>query len=595
MKRQPTAAYWFCGLGGKSLGFQRAGFRCVGAFDIDPEACADHEYITGDMAQEIDFAKVMPDELRERHEGCPDVLAMSPPCKGFSGCLPLKHSKSQKYVQLNSLVERAIWLACETWEVPPKFIIMENVPRILKRGRKWLDLVEALLRSYDYSCRETTHDCGELGGLAQHRHRFLMVARHIPQMGEPVHVPPKQRVLAIGDVLSDLPVPLPGSDAGGPLHALPKLSPLNWLRLALIPAGGDWRDLPSVVELHNGSCDVDLPERSGRQNGGFGVENWNSAAHAVIAEGTVRNTRASVADPRTCKCRSTVYGVAGFDEASNTVVGYAKHDNGPYSVADPRVICRRNDGGHGVRGWRQPSHSIIGAAQIHNFSAAVADPRVHDDGRYRGGHGVKGWEEPSATIRGAHEVRLAPASVADPRMTHETRKGNPGVSNWSQPAHTVIGDCRSYKGANVADPRLAVPTHYIDPRVTAAWGPLSAGVPGFELIRQALIGEALDLVTKKARHVIIRAADGTWHRPMTTLELAVLQGLPHVVGGDWLQLAGGSKKRHRERIGNAVPPPAAEAIAYEILEALDASEKNTFRLNASPVWVNGDEQPEASA
>jgi hypothetical protein len=58
--------------------------------------------------------------------------------------------------------------------------------------------------------------------------------------------PSKKRVRACGEVLGEL--PLPEQEEAGELHRLPKLSWLNWVRLALIPAGGDWRDLPGMHE-----------------------------------------------------------------------------------------------------------------------------------------------------------------------------------------------------------------------------------------------------------------------------------------------------------------------------------------------------------
>lgn len=68
---------------------------------------------------------------------------------------------------------------------------------------------------------------------------------------------------------------------------------------------------------------------------------------------------------------------------------------------------------------------------------------------------------------------------------------------------------------------------------------------------------------------MIIAPDGTWHRPFTTLELAALQGL--VDPGEWLELEGTSDTAWRERIGNAVPPPAASAVASVIGSALLAT------------------------
>lgn len=82
---------------------------------------------------------------------------------------------------------------------------------------------------------------------------------------------------------------------------------------------------------------------------------------------------------------------------------------------------------------------------------------------------------------------------------------------------------------------------------------------------------------------LIVAEDGTWHRPLTTLELAALQGL---VDCEALTLDGTSHSKWRERIGNAVPPPAAAAIAGVMGTAiLLARAGESFMLSDAPVWV----------
>jgi hypothetical protein len=84
---------------------------------------------------------------------------------------------------------------------------------------------------------------------------------------------------------------------------------------------------------------------------------------------------------------------------------------------------------------------------------------------------------------------------------------------------------------------------------------------------------------------IIIAADGTWHRPLTTLELAVLQSFPAIFNGAPLVLAGTSHTRWREAIGNAVPPDAAEAIGEQLLRSLLLSSVGAFTLDNNEVWV----------
>ena len=83
---------------------------------------------------------------------------------------------------------------------------------------------------------------------------------------------------------------------------------------------------------------------------------------------------------------------------------------------------------------------------------------------------------------------------------------------------------------------------------------------------------------------VIRALDGTWHRPFTTLELAALRSLLNPE--EYLQLGGFSDSAYRERIGNAVPPDAAAAVAGAMgTTLLRAWSGQTFMLSGPPTWA----------
>lgn len=517
-----TFGVLFAGLGGLTRGFEDAGFEEVFALDYDAAACRDHGRICKREATQADLATMTPDELRALSPRRPDVLVSSPPCVAFSGCLPQAQSVTPEYQAISSLAFRGIWLALEAWaDSPPPLVLIENVPRINSRGRQWLDDLKALFAAYGYAWAESTHDCGELGGLAQHRRRFLGVARHRAQVPEFLYEPRKQNVRGVGEVLESLPVPVPGGADGGPLHRLQRLSLLNWIRLALIPAGSDWRALPEQVEL-------------------------------------------------TCSPRSGVYGVHGWQAASGTVVGEARIDNGCWAVADPRSVCVRREGALGVTGWAQPTHAVIGAASVQNTALQVADPRIHFQHR-AGALGVDGWEAPAGTVIG--EARCYQGSnVADPRLPERANRqnGGYGVNAWDRGSHAVIATAKvDVSWSSVADPRL----------------PLVA--------LDGAAGELPPLGDKRPIHAVIEAADGTWHRPLTTLELAVLQGFePHDERG-WLELDGKSERGWRKRIGNAVPPPAARAIAASCLRTLTACAAGGLLLSGEPVWVKGRIEREA--
>lgn len=62
--------------------------------------------------------------------------------------------------------------------------------------------------------------------------------------------------------------------------------------------------------------------------------------------------------------------------------------------------------------------------------------------------------------------------------------------------------------------------------------------------------------------------------------------MPLIEPEEYLELDGLSDQAWRERIGNAVPPDAAQAIAEVMGTTLLLAETGeTFMLSATPVWV----------
>src|SRR5688500_4673110 len=201
------ALHLFCGIGGGASGVVDEGFDSCGAADNHAGAARDVEPAPRAPATRADLEQMTPGELAAACDGYPDVVFTSPPCKGMSGCLSEAKARSPEYQRMNALTLRGVWLAIEAFPVLPRLLILENVPKILSRGAEWLARIEALLHAYGYAVTRSTHDCGELGGLAQHRRRFMLVARHLETCAPFLRVPATQRVRGIGEVLGELPVP----------------------------------------------------------------------------------------------------------------------------------------------------------------------------------------------------------------------------------------------------------------------------------------------------------------------------------------------------------------------------------------------------
>ncbi|VFR80964.1 C-5 cytosine-specific DNA methylase [plant metagenome] len=688
----------FFGLGGGAAGFQDArpeipGLQgrmvCVGGIDVDPAGAEDFHRFTGvrgtvrdlfDRSQYLAFhgkeppagwAEAMPDDLRAAAHGKrPNIVFLSAPCKGFSGLLSETRSTTAKYQALNRLTLRGVWLMLEAWAADPVDVILfENVPRIATRGRHLLDQITGMLRHYGYIVRETTHDCGELGGLAQSRKRFLLIARHAEKVPPFIYEPPKRPLRSVGEVLSRY--ARPGDPAAGPMHRIPALNWKTWVRLAFVEAGKDWRSLNRltvenghlrdyliVPEAHHGFLGVQdwagtsgtVSSRCGPTNGaysvadprqemysaGYGVNAWDAATGAVAGESLPSNGRFSVADPRAHDgaAQYQQYGVMSMDDTAGAVIGVKSPGQGTFSVADPRgygADTHKNvfrvvpwaaaagtvSGGHGPSSGGQcvadPRHdgpakhsnefrvvpfdgqarAVTGA---HGTGQCVADPLPDWAGRH--GHlAVTDWDATSRTVTaGGKGVQGGYLSVADPRPKAEGKLFTKyPVTRFNQHSGTVIGgdDMGAYA---VADPRSRMSAergyqtagHYgvVDPGQPS--GAVSAAAchdNGRWSVADWRLPDASDRLV-----CVIRALDGTWHRPFTTLDLAALQSLydpdDYAEAAEQFMLHGTSDQAWRERIGNAVPKRAATAMAEEIGRAiLLARAGESFQLASTPIWV----------
>lgn len=568
----------FAGLGGGARGFNRgearvgqmqARFRCIGGIDVDPAAMRDFQRLAGvpgtvlDMFDReqyrafhgedpaADWREATPADIqRAAGNERPHIVFLSAPCKGFSGLLSETKSKTAKYQALNRLTLRGVWLMLEAWaDDPPELVLFENVPRLATRGRALLDQITAMLRAYGYATAETTHDCGELGGLAQSRKRFLLVARHIAKVPPLLYEPERRTLRAVGDVLGRM--LLPGDLRAGPMHRVPALQWKTWVRLAFVEAGSDWRSLNRLaIEGGNLRDYLIVPTMF---SGALGVRKWDEKTGAVAGESLPLNGAFSVADPRAPEgaLQYQQYGVLPWSDHAGAVIGVKSPGQGTFSVADPRCQVVKHNNCFRVVRWDRQAGTVTGGGHPSAGGQCVADPR--NRGADFAKYAVADWSGPAGTVISGSTTGQGAYAVADPRSGMEPGReayltgGHYGVVPWSSAAGAVsAAACHDNGRWSVADPRMPAATENIV--------------------------------------AMIQAEDGTWHRPFTTLELAALQSL--VDPEEQLELDGLSDQAWRERIGNAVPSDAAQAIANEMGRTLLlAWSGETFQLSAAPVWV----------
>lgn len=578
----------FAGLGGGAKGFNQAQprvgnlqakFRCIGGVDVDAAAIRDFERLTGapgtvldlfDREQYRDFHGCEPPEgwreatpqdiQRAAGNERPSIVLLSPPCKGYSGLLSETKSRTAKYQALNRLTLRGVWLMLEAWkDNPPEMVLLENVPRISSRGRHLLDQIIGLLDQYGYATAETTHDCGEIGGLAQSRKRFLLVARHVEKVPPFLYEPERRPLQSVGSVLGRM--PMPGDARVGPMHRIPRLAWKSWVRLAFVEAGSDWRSLKRLVVEEGMLRDYLLvPEM---RRGAYGVNRWADTSGVVTAQNRASNGAFSVADPR-------------FKQSDKWSDGQA-------------YIVKR---------WGEARGTITGASAPGSSAQAVADPR-YGEARHANVFRVVRCDGSAGAITGDFKPTSG-GGVADPRPGWDRHGNNLSVMDWEGHAKTIIAGGKGVQGGwmSVADPRPGIKREVGDAYLTAGhygvvpWegyaGAVSAAA-GYDNGRWSVADPRLPEADEKLVATIL-AEDGTHHRPFTTFELGALQSLYDPE--EWIELDGLSDSAWRERIGNAIPSDSAEAIGHVMgTTLLLARAGETFILSAQPIWV----QPIAAA
>jgi len=278
----------FCGAGGITEGFKRAGFECLYANDIDRWAIetfrANHPGTLTDNRpiEEVDTAKLR--RKLELAKGALDVLVGGPPCQGFSINAPERFLDDER----NSLFRHYVRFLDE---FQPKTLLFENVPGMLSLGDGVLfECILDALRKHGYTLSVRILFAGHYG-VPQERWRTIVLGtrRAMPiDHPSPTHFasaranfrggrtmtfrllplerPTLKRAVTVADALDDLPRLKMGEGGeivtydkephsefaramrnGEPVtynHFAGVLSLQNIERMKHVKPGGSWRDIP---------------------------------------------------------------------------------------------------------------------------------------------------------------------------------------------------------------------------------------------------------------------------------------------------------------------------------------------------------------
>jgi DNA (cytosine-5)-methyltransferase 1 len=264
---RPTAFDLFCGCGGLTVGLKRAGFRVLGAVDVDPLSVKTYKANHRDVRLwEKDIRELDPQELLDTFglkKGGLDLLAGCPPCQGFStmrtlnGAVVVDDPRNDLLLEFERFVEALL----------PRAVMMENVPGLADDVR--FDAFRRRLKKLGYLGDHRILNAADYG-VPQRRRRLIYLAG----MGLAVPFAEKSgRRKTVKEAIGGLPE---AGQSGDPVHDMPENRTPKVLEIIrLIPKdGGSRRDLPEEFQLEchkrcNGFKDV------------YGRMTWNDVAPTI--------------------------------------------------------------------------------------------------------------------------------------------------------------------------------------------------------------------------------------------------------------------------------------------------------------------------
>lgn len=159
----------FCGVGGLSMGFRKAGIPMVAAYDNWDVAVAVYGQNMRHAVKQLDLLDVE-GALEEIKPLRPDLIVGGPPCQDFSSA-----GKRTEGSNANLTTAFAqIVASCR-----PRVVVMENVPRV-RTSAAYRQAVE-VMRAAGFNFFETTLDAS-VCNVPQIRKRFFAVGWQGPQL-----------------------------------------------------------------------------------------------------------------------------------------------------------------------------------------------------------------------------------------------------------------------------------------------------------------------------------------------------------------------------------------------------------------------------
>lgn len=241
----------FCGAGGLSLGFDKAGFKNVFAVEFNPdfaktyaENFKTHKLIVEDIKN---ITNTNIDDLLAGEEV--DVIIGGPPCQGFS----IAGNIGRTFIEddRNKLFKEFVRFVAH---VKPKIFVMENVAAMAThlKGKTIAEIVKEFENAgVGYKVKWEVLNSANYG-IAQERRRIVVVGVRKDLSTEFNYPKHEEKTYTIKDVIGDLPALESGEASDIPNHIAMKHSAQMLEKMSYVKDGGDRTDIPEKIRPKSG-------------------------------------------------------------------------------------------------------------------------------------------------------------------------------------------------------------------------------------------------------------------------------------------------------------------------------------------------------
>ena len=301
MTNEWTAIDLFCGAGGLSEGLHQAGVHVLAGNDFDDRAGETYAHthkearFLGGPIQKLSAQDFL--SAANLKAGELDILAGGPPCQAYS---VYNHQRGMQ--DARSMLFREYLRIVEG--LRPRWVIMENVMGLLSvGGGAAIEAISEGFRTLGYKIDYRILKA-EQYGVPQERRRVVFIGNRIDEpivFPEPTHGPDLHPFTNVRDAIDDLPILSNGEaqqskayrrkprlgyqtelregSTGVLNHSAPRLAKINEQRMAYIPQGGSWRDIP-IELLPAGMQRAKRSDHTKR----YGRLDWNGLASTILTK-----------------------------------------------------------------------------------------------------------------------------------------------------------------------------------------------------------------------------------------------------------------------------------------------------------------------